>query len=266
MVLVKRPAAGHWFGLWASTLDRRWDVAVDLRGSLLTHFLWRRRAIVDRGAQPHVHRVVELGQLIGVAPPPAPRLWPLARHRDAASRLVPEGAPVLAIGPAANWPAKAWPLERFIELVRRLTRPGGALAGARVAIAAAPSERASIAPLLAAVPPAQLIDLAASDDLLLVHSCLARATLFVGNDSGLMHIAAASGAPTLGLFGPSDERRYAPWGAHTSCIRTKEGCAELLAAAKSGTTGPGALMTSLQVDAVEAAALSLLEARSQSPR
>ncbi|MHB8528837.1 MAG: glycosyltransferase family 9 protein, partial [Caulobacteraceae bacterium] len=39
-----------------------------------------------------------------------------------------------------------------------------------------------------------------------------RARLFIGNDSGLMHLAAASGTPTLGLFGPSDEALYAPWG------------------------------------------------------
>ena len=44
--------------------------------------------------------------------------------------------------------------------------------------------------------------------------------LFVGNDSGLMHLAAAAGAPTLGLFGPSDDRCYAPWGANGRVLRT----------------------------------------------
>ena len=43
-------------------------------------------------------------------------------------------------------------------------------------------------------------------------ACLARAALFVGNDSGLMHLAAAAGAPTLGLFGPTDAAEYAPSG------------------------------------------------------
>ena len=41
---------------------------------------------------------------------------------------------------------------------------------------------------------------------------LKRARLFIGNNSGLMQLAAAAGAPTLGLFGPSDERLYGPWG------------------------------------------------------
>jgi ADP-heptose:LPS heptosyltransferase len=41
---------------------------------------------------------------------------------------------------------------------------------------------------------------------------LGRAALFLGNDSGLMHLAAAAGAPTLGLFGQSDAREYGPTG------------------------------------------------------
>ena len=43
-------------------------------------------------------------------------------------------------------------------------------------------------------------------------ACLARCRLFVGNDSGLMHLAAAAGTPTLGLFGPSLASEYAPSG------------------------------------------------------
>ena len=42
---------------------------------------------------------------------------------------MPPGGPVLAIGPAANWRGKQWRGERFAELARRLTAPGGPLAG-----------------------------------------------------------------------------------------------------------------------------------------
>jgi ADP-heptose:LPS heptosyltransferase len=65
----------------------------------------------------------------------------------------------------------------------------------------------------------QLIDLAGKVDLLTAFACLKRARLFIGNDSGAMHLAAAAGAPTLGLFGPSDERQYGPWGEHARAIR-----------------------------------------------
>ena len=45
---------------------------------------------------------------------------------------------------------------------------------------------------------------------------LARCALFVGNDSGLMHLSAATGTPTLGLFGPSRVEEYAPAGRRTA--------------------------------------------------
>src|SRR6185312_11928616 len=132
--------------------------------------------------------------------------------------LAPPGGPILAVGPAANWRGKEWRAERFAELARRLTAPGGILPGARVAVLAAAHERAQAAPLLAALPPARTIDLVGRVDLLDAAALLRRAALFIGNDTGIMHIAAAMGTPTLGLFGPSLPEHYAPWGPHTAVV------------------------------------------------
>jgi ADP-heptose:LPS heptosyltransferase len=65
-------------------------------------------------------------------------------------------------------------------------------------------------PLLAALPEA--INIVGRLHLPEVTACLARCTLFIGNDSGLMHLAAATGVPTLGLFGPTQSKEYAPTG------------------------------------------------------
>ncbi|MFM8375637.1 MAG: glycosyltransferase family 9 protein, partial [Phenylobacterium sp.] len=68
-------------------------------------------------------------------------------------------------------------------------------------------------------PRDRFIDLVGRADLVTLHAALGHARLFIGNDSGLMHLAAAAGAPTLGLFGPSDERLYAPWGEKCRVLR-----------------------------------------------
>jgi heptosyltransferase-3 len=73
-----------------------------------------------------------------------------------------------------------------------------------------PDERAMAAPVLAALPEA--IDLVGSVSLSVAAAVLQRAALFIGNDSGLMHLAAAAGAPTVGLFGPTDAATYGPVG------------------------------------------------------
>jgi ADP-heptose:LPS heptosyltransferase len=65
----------------------------------------------------------------------------------------------------------------------------------------------------------RIIDLVGKVDLLTAYAALKHVRLFIGADSGTMHLAAAAGAPTLGLFGPSDETLYAPWGPKARVVR-----------------------------------------------
>ena len=81
--------------------------------------------------------------------------------------------------------------------------------------------------------------------------------MFIGNDSGLMHLAAASGIPTLGLFGPSPERRYRPWGAHAAVVRTVQSYEELIGAPDFDHRRSATLMDGLDVAAAVAAAQDL---------
>jgi len=252
--LRKRRLAGHWLDLWLNTVGRVWHLAVDLRASALPWLLLaRERRIYRPGGEGH--RVVELGRFLGLDPPPAPRAWTAEAHRREAARLMPEGR-WLAIGPTANWGGKQWPAERFAELAGRLTATGGPLAGARIAVFGGPGERQAIAPLLDAVP---VLDLIGQLDLATVAACLGRAALYVGNDSGLMHLAAAAGAPTLGLFGPSREAHYAPWGPRAASVRTDLSYDAILAAPGYDHRSHATHMGSLSVDKVEQAAVALLD-------
>ena len=102
-------------------------------------------------------------------------------------------------------------------------------------------------------------DLVGMVDLLTAVAVLRRCAVFIGNDTGLMHIAAASGIPTLGLFGPSPSHQYAPWGQHTALVRSTDPPEAMF--------GPGfdhrttdTLMDGVSVDAAEAAAHRLWRA------
>ena len=263
LVIDKRAFRLHWLELWRQTAPHRWDLAVDLRASMIAYLLPARRRLVAGRRAADRHRVEELGALLDLDPPPMPTVWLAPRHEDAAARLVPDGGPVLALGPAANWLGKQWRAERFAELADQLTREDGALAGARVAVLAAAHERAQAQPVIDALPAERAIDLVGTVDLLTAAACLRRCRLFVGNDSGLMHLAAAAGVPTLGLFGPSPEWRYGPRGRCTAYVRTAESVAELVAHAGPEGQVAGTLMDGLAVaDAAEAATALLRRAQS----
>ena len=222
IVVEKRRWASHWLPLYAAVGTRRWGLVVDLRGSAL---VWPPRTgarkVIAKG-NDREHRVRQLGRLFDPDPLPGPRLWTAPSHERQAQALLPAGAPMLAIGTAANWRGKQWRGNRFAELARRLTATGGLLPGARVAVLAGAHERGQALPLLDAIPGERVIDLVGRVDLLTAAAVLRHCALFIGNDTGLMHIAAAIGTPTLGLFGPSPIEKYAPWGPCTAVVRTED--------------------------------------------
>ena len=259
VVIDKQRYNRHWLRLWHRTAFRYWDIVVDLRGSAISYLVPAGRRHVIGKRRPGRHRVEELGDLIGDPQhpaPPAPRLWLAEAVKARAAEMLPEGPPVLAVAPAANWMGKTWPAERFAELALRLTGDGGILPGGRIAVVAAPHEIFQARPVLQAAGE-RGIDLVGNGDLLLAAGCLQRAAFFVGNDSGLMHLAAAAGTLTLGLFGPSPEARYRPWGPKAAFVRTPESFEALTGAPGFDFAARACFMESLTLDAVETAARAL---------
>jgi len=212
ILMDKQPLGRHWLALWAASVGTVWDLVVDIRASALSYLVATRRRAVMRKRPGH--KTEQLAAILKLAPPPLPVAWTAPEDRARAAALLPPGPPFIALGPTANWDGKVWPADRFVELYRQLA--SGPLAGARAVVLAGPGEqeRALAAPVLAALPDA--LDLCGALTLPEAAAVLARARLFIGNDSGLMHLAAAAGAPTLGLFGPTPAGEYAPAGRCTA--------------------------------------------------
>ena len=222
IIFEKKKFAGHWIDLWRRTSNRSWGLIVDLRGSGLSGFLRRRRRAVYRRHQGEapVHKVIEAARLLHMEnDPPAPFLFTDEATEAAAEAYLGVGGPILAIAPGANWVGKTWPAERFAEAATRLLGPDGPLPNGRLLILGDEADREAGRTLKLAVSRGRTIGAPGELDLLTSYACLKRTRLFIGNDSGAMHLAAAAGTPTLGLFGPSDDRRYAPWGPASLALR-----------------------------------------------
>jgi len=256
--LVKKRWKRHWVDLLLLTRRTRWDVIVDLRDSIVSRLLPAPQKFIWRKGNSALHKVEQIGALLGAAAPPAPRFWFDQDKLDEAAKLVPPGDRVLAVGPTANWVGKIWPPENFIELIARLTAPEGPLPGARVMVLAAPGEEAMARAVLDSVPPARRIDMIAKAPPLLAAAAIARADFYIGNDSGLTHAAAATGIPTLALFGYGWPALYRPWGAKTAYVTTPETPEQLLAG-RAPRDIKETLMRSLTVTAAYPAAVELWE-------
>src|SRR5579884_243626 len=145
---------------------------------------------------------------------PAPQLkvteGEIAAWRDKRG-LGSSSGPVVALAPGAVGPSKRWPVEAYATLVRRLLDDGVA-----VWVLGGPEEKALAAKIVGSTAARDLT----GPDLREAILALASARAVVSNDSGLLHVAAALGRPTIGIFGPTSPWHWAPLNPLAATIET----------------------------------------------
>lgn len=251
IILDKKKAAGHWLDLWKQVVGTRWDLVIDIRGSALSYLIpVRRRVVYNRRWETGLPKVEMVSRLIGADTALDPELFLDDRARAEAAAVIdpqlaagPGPGPIIALAPIAHQPGKSWPADRWGMLVEKL-RAEPRFDGWRFMLVGGPGDHAPAAPALKAAAE-RAIDCVGRGDILASAAAIDRATLFVGNDSGLMHVAAAARRPTLGLFGPTEWWLYGPWGATTRTVASNE------------TRGAFAPIEALSVDQVFTAVLAL---------
>jgi len=165
-----------------------------------------------RGERQLERMIDRLGALALPAGASLPADWPLPElvvpaEEVAAWRsrmgLEPDGRPAVALAPGAVGTGKAWPGGHYAALAEKLSR-----AGMAVWVLGGPNE-AALAAAIGEAGGERVRDLT-GPDLRNAILALKAASAAVTNDSGLMHIAAALGTPTVAIFGPTSARHWAP--------------------------------------------------------
>ena len=111
----------------------------------------------------------------------------------------------IVVAPGGSWRAKCWPAERFGELCREFEKKYAS----KPVVIQGPGERTLVAEVCRAAAPSMPLVMATSIEELM--ALLARARCIVAVDSGPLHLAAALGAPVVGLYGPTDPARNGPF-------------------------------------------------------
>jgi len=173
------------------------------------------------------------------------------------SNGVKPGSFRIAIGAGASYgSAKCWPPARFAELANRLQAQSGAdviLFGTRA--------EAAVSSAIAAGMHRAPIDLTGKTAINDLPALLSQCHLFIGNDSGAMHVAAAVGLPVVAVFGPTDPFGTAPVTPRCSIVQEKPYCSPCFL---RRCPTDHRCMTRVTPDAVEAAArhwISSMEVR-----
>ena len=191
---------------------KRYDLVVDLRTDILAWLVRADKRLVKTAGGRQAHAVerhfAAVSSLAEDSEIPSTTLWLGQEDRDYADgvcRQLP-GNRWLCIGPGANWEKKIWPAEKYALAANELSGGFDAL----VLMGNKADNRQ--AELVAGRVRLPCVNLCGRTTLLQAGAVMERMTLFLGNDSGLGHIAAATGVPSFTLFGPGSPERYRPWG------------------------------------------------------
>ena len=214
---------------------------------------WLNNDRVEPRATHVIDRNLELLQPVGITTPRVRFDLPHTPTEDARAADIVTATNLEAgfavINPGAGWPSKLWPPERFAAIARFLGHDRGlrslvVWAGAEEkgwakAIVAASEGHARLAPATS------LVELAA---------LVRRARLFVGSDTGPLHIAAAAGTPCVALFGPMPAERNGPYGAGHVVVQKM--CLTGISRSRR-TAGPESMLAISVEDVVQACATIL---------
>ena len=239
-------APRNWPGLWAAIRrlrEQRFDLAIDLQGLARSGlFSWLSNAGLSIGLDNAREGAREGARLYYdvIAPRAAagthavdrylavlPRLgvpvhdrfqWLPERPRLAAQvrqKWQTDSTRWVALLPGARWNNKRWPVEKFVELVRRMSRLAPDL---KFAILGGKAD-GELGSVMAAASPRSCLDLTGRTSLLEMIEWIRLSELVITNDTGPMHIAAALQKPVVALFGPTDPNGTGPYGQRQNVLQ-----------------------------------------------
>jgi heptosyltransferase-1 len=219
-----------------SLREEKYDLAIDLQGAVRSAFIGRlakprrlvgeespreqiaRHLFGERVATKGVHVVEQALEVTSAAvditlPMIAPAL-PIDKEAETWRDNVVGSARYAVINPGAGWGAKRWPPDRYAQVAMALAERGY-----EVFINASAVERELGETVVAESRGSARLVVCSIGELT---SLLRRASLFVGGDTGPLHLAAALQRPCVGIYGPTDPARNGPFGTASRVLRHPE--------------------------------------------
>lgn len=220
--------------------SKKYDLILDLRGSLMTvllavmakakfrldrgtYLLLRKIRAIRSGERVYKNEAEMCLDIIAQAGLPVVRETHLRFYTSDitfARSLLKKDRLNFVIHPGGNPQLKRWSLDRYAELIRRILSDYKA----SVYIIGSSNEQGLASSIMSQVGGGDVSDLCGKVMLRQLPAFLKECDLFIGNDSGPMHIASICGTKVVGLFGPTDPNKFGPFGKNSIALRMEQDC------------------------------------------
>ena len=218
IVVDKQKYARHWYKIWSFVKDSKWDLVVDLRSSYLSYFLRVNKRKIFKGNQ-YEHKLEQFSNFLQIKDNIQPTIW--ADHQKynniLKSKKISDN--FICIAPISNWQGKDWPIDKYYKLFE-----DPLFSDFEIVILGATdkaSDNTKIRNLNESLS-IKVNNLMNKADMIETYFILKNSKLFLGSDSSNMHLSTAAGIPTIGLFGPTNDKVYGPKGGNNHTIRTEK--------------------------------------------
>ena len=217
IIFKKRKLNLHWLDIFQKTCSIKWDIIVDFRSSALSLLLKNNKKYIFKKLHS-IHHIQQLNSSFGfecsnlLIPSSDDEANKVNNHLDNSFKHV-------VIFPGGNWTPKLWSPENYNETMKLLIDKYNKV---KFILVGSLKEKDKFYNLLTKDIKENLIIDLFGYNLTLTSAYMKKSDIFIGNDSGLMHLAVASKLRVISLFGPTNNTVYGPFGDKNVVIRTEE--------------------------------------------
>ena len=207
----------HWLEVLRKTSNSKWDIVIDLRSSLLSFFLQKNKKYVFSKTK-NIHHVDQLSKSFGFDCSSL-NIKTSEQEDHEVKKVLSKNNKYIVIFPGGNWKPKLWSIENYNKLMKLIHSNNQNIKF--IIVGSEFEKKHCFNKLTSGINKEYIIDLFGFN-LTLTSAYMKKCNLFIGNDSGLMHLSVASNLQTIALFGPTNDKVYGPYGNNNIVLRTDE--------------------------------------------
>ncbi len=217
ITISKKKYNMHWLQIIYNCFGKKWDIIIDFRSSLLSYILNHKKKFIFK-KKSNLNHIQQLSDYFGFD---CSELFIETNkdEEDTVLKKLSKNFHYFVIFPGGNWVPKIWDVKNYNNLLIRILAQNKNIKF--ILVGSKAEEKVYYHKIIKNIDSEYIVNLF-GETLTQTAAYMKKSKLFIGNDSGLTHMAAATKLKSLVLFGPTNDKIYGPFQKDSYVMRTKE--------------------------------------------